>query len=185
MLSQPSKSARVARRDAQDEWFALLVAHGEQHTTDDPLEIRRGILTTVDKALQRKVPRLRPGQTLAIVFRLEIINTDGSFQSRPSARLSQEAIQWRMEVFTRDGFKCQECGSARAIAAHHIESWATHVDRRFDVTNGITLCVECHVRRHPRWAEFIRHSRYHYPDKGAQSDGAADQDDARERKEAT
>ena len=58
--------------------------------------------------------------------------------------------EWRSAVFGRDGYRCQDCGiNSRDLQAHHIEPWARCPERRFDVSNGITLCASCHAMRHP------------------------------------
>lgn len=58
--------------------------------------------------------------------------------------------EWRSAVFERDGFTCRDCGKKGVdLQAHHIKSWATHADLRFDVANGLTLCLDCHAARHP------------------------------------
>lgn len=69
-------------------------------------------------------------------------------------------VAWRTAVFERDGYQCQECGARGRMHAHHVEAWATAPAGRFDVANGITLCVECHAAKHPRHAALIRASRY-------------------------
>jgi len=53
-----------------------------------------------------------------------------------------------MEVFKRDGFKCQmpNCGKKGKIAPHHIKRWADVPALRYAVTNGITLCHGCHEK---------------------------------------
>jgi 5-methylcytosine-specific restriction endonuclease McrA len=55
--------------------------------------------------------------------------------------------QWRMKVFKRDNFTCQECGLKNIyVTAHHIKSFADYPKFRFDLNNGITLCENCHSR---------------------------------------
>jgi len=51
-------------------------------------------------------------------------------------------IQWRKDVYKRDGFKCQwpNCNQNRKLNAHHIKNWANFPGLRFVVDNGITLC---------------------------------------------
>lgn len=57
--------------------------------------------------------------------------------------------RWREAVFERDGYTCQDCGELGGnLHAHHIERWSKAPDKRFEVSNGITLCHTCHWRRH-------------------------------------
>ena len=56
---------------------------------------------------------------------------------------------WRLSVFRRDNFTCQKCGAKGGrIHAHHIQRWSTHPELRYEVSNGITLCVQCHSDVH-------------------------------------
>jgi 5-methylcytosine-specific restriction endonuclease McrA len=66
------------------------------------------------------------------------------------ARNSEEYKIWRNSVFTRDNFTCQECGDARGgnLHAHHLFTFADFEEHRFEIWNGITLCAECHAKRH-------------------------------------
>lgn len=70
------------------------------------------------------------------------------------ARNSLESKQWRLAVFARDGHQCQECGAKCGngkgvhLHAHHIKSFAHHPELRFDISNGVTLCKECHYKAH-------------------------------------
>lgn len=58
---------------------------------------------------------------------------------------SLEYKRWRIRVFERDNWTCQFCGIRGVyIMAHHIKSWAHYPNLRFDVTNGVTLCEDCH-----------------------------------------
>ncbi len=67
------------------------------------------------------------------------------------ARVSSKLATWRRAVFRRDAFTCQHCGSSgQYLHAHHVEPFATRPDLRFDVANGITLCVPCHGKVHDR-----------------------------------
>lgn len=64
-------------------------------------------------------------------------------------RNSREYHEWRAAVFGRDKFICQCCGKRGGeLNAHHIEPWADNPDKRYDVANGITLCVDCHKSAH-------------------------------------
>lgn len=60
-------------------------------------------------------------------------------------RGSFEYKQWRAAVFERDGYQCQICGQVGGkLNADHIKPFSTHPDLRLEITNGRTLCVECH-----------------------------------------
>lgn len=52
---------------------------------------------------------------------------------------------WRKQVFERDGYICQACGGkGDGLQAHHLDGYHWCVERRFDLSNGITLCRDCH-----------------------------------------
>lgn len=57
--------------------------------------------------------------------------------------------EWRKAVFDRDDYTCQMCGKRGTyLHPHHISQYALDVERRFDVTNGITYCKSCHMKWH-------------------------------------
>ena len=64
--------------------------------------------------------------------------------------------EWRTAVFERDNYTCQDCGKrsqsglAVYLHPHHIKSFTHYPDLRFEVSNGITFCSECH-KRHNFW----------------------------------
>ena len=71
-------------------------------------------------------------------------------------RNSIEYIEWRTKVFRRDKFTCQKCKVVGAnLNAHHKRSFAKLINTKnehliFDIKNGITLCVDCHQKKHPK-----------------------------------
>lgn len=58
-------------------------------------------------------------------------------------------FSWRRSVWQRDSWKCkisnQDC--CGKIEAHHILSWKEHLELRYEINNGITLCHFHHPRK--------------------------------------
>ena len=64
---------------------------------------------------------------------------------------------WSNEIIDRDK-KCIKCGSITKLCAHHIKEYSKYPNLRYDLTNGITLCSECHAGKHPELSSnFIMH----------------------------
>jgi 5-methylcytosine-specific restriction endonuclease McrA len=56
---------------------------------------------------------------------------------------------WRKDVFERDDYTCQHCfQKGGKLNAHHIKPWAKFPELRYDIHNGLTLCVICHRIEH-------------------------------------
>src|SRR3990167_1674682 len=81
---------------------------------------------------------------------------DGRTPLNVSIRHSVDYKIWRDVVFNRDDYTCQECGDrsgqghAVYLHAHHLKPFATFPELRFIVSNGLTLCDECHYDRHKK-----------------------------------
>lgn len=60
------------------------------------------------------------------------------------ARHTPEGEMWRKSVLKRDGFTCQCCGSHRELNVHHLYNFVDNIELRYDISNGIVLCEECH-----------------------------------------
>lgn len=62
-------------------------------------------------------------------------------------RKSPEYKKWRNEVFARDNYTCVICGSSKVyLHADHIKPFAYYAELRFELSNGRTLCVPCHLK---------------------------------------
>lgn len=61
-------------------------------------------------------------------------------------RNSKEYAEWRKQVFERDNYTCQHCGDNTGgnLEADHIRPFAFYPELRLDVSNGRTLCRDCH-----------------------------------------
>jgi 5-methylcytosine-specific restriction endonuclease McrA len=72
----------------------------------------------------------------------------GSTLKNKRKRLGRALVEWRLAVFKRDAFACQQCGAAGGLHAHHIKSFADFPRLRTRVSNGLTLCEACHGKLH-------------------------------------
>lgn len=64
-------------------------------------------------------------------------------------RLSKEYLIWKDKIYKRGNYKCQECSKSHCkLNAHHIKPAKDYPQLRYNVRNGICLCVECHKRKH-------------------------------------
>ena len=72
----------------------------------------------------------------------------GLTEEHTKQRNSVEYKLWREAVYKRDGFKCVLCGNGgkQNLNADHIKSFSKHPELRFEVSNGRTLCVDCHKK---------------------------------------
>jgi len=75
---------------------------------------------------------------------------------------------WRDLVKDRDNYTCQVCGKyGKSNQAHHIVGRSNHAIR-WDMRNGVTLCVGCHMRAHndplgfTKWLMDYREDDYEY-----------------------
>jgi len=73
-------------------------------------------------------------------------------------RTSKAWKKWREVVFERDKYICQLCGAINGngyrveLHPHHIKSFKDYPNLRFDISNGITLCISCHNKIHTQEA---------------------------------
>ena len=57
--------------------------------------------------------------------------------------------KWVLAVILRDK-KCVRCGTTENLQAHHLKTWKSHPDLRYEVSNGAALCPLCHHAQHPK-----------------------------------
>src|SRR3990167_2916761 len=63
-------------------------------------------------------------------------------------RKSKEMELWRNEVFKRDNWICQDCNQIGGrLQADHIKPFAHFPELRFELSNGRTLCRNCHIKK--------------------------------------
>lgn len=57
--------------------------------------------------------------------------------------------EFRNKVYRRDEYTCRVCGQVGGtLNAHHLDGWNWATDKRFEVSNGATLCKDCHNEFH-------------------------------------
>ncbi len=56
-------------------------------------------------------------------------------------------IEWRNKVFERDNYTCVLCGKTKCyLEADHIKPYSKYPDLRLVLSNGRTLCLDCHKK---------------------------------------
>lgn len=70
----------------------------------------------------------------------------GTASRNERIRKSVKYKLWRESVFKRDNYTCQSCGDDRGgnLNADHIKPFAYYPKLRFEISNGRTLCEDCH-----------------------------------------
>lgn len=64
-------------------------------------------------------------------------------------RCNIEYREWRKAVYERDNYTCKICGiRGGKLHAHHLNSFTAFPDLRYDLANGVTLCVKHHMEFH-------------------------------------
>ena len=58
------------------------------------------------------------------------------------------SYRWAKEVKAIWDNKCAYCGKTIKLEAHHIKSRTKYPEIANDLTNGIALCHDCHLRAH-------------------------------------
>lgn len=73
-----------------------------------------------------------------------------SDEERIKQRNSLEYEEWREGVYKRDNYTCRICydNSGGNLNAHHLDGYSWCKEKRTDISNGITLCIDCHEEYH-------------------------------------
>ena len=78
----------------------------------------------------------------------------GKTPSRQKEYGSPEYRKFVCSVLKRDNYTCQKCGRKNGkgelvlFHVHHIASYGEKPELRYDISNGITFCRECHWEEH-------------------------------------
>lgn len=80
-------------------------------------------------------------------------NENLTLEERELKRRYPDYYKWRNEVYERDNYTCQICGSRKSgtLIAHHLNGYNWDIEHRTDINNGITLCTRCHNEFHNKF----------------------------------
>jgi hypothetical protein len=145
-----SCNKRKLFREEPERLDAMLAWHKTDESRQRKSELTKAFFANPDNA-DRIADMLSRYKPLEPKYGADNTNWKGGITPESDRlRASDKYKQWRTAVFTRDNFICQLCGIHRELQAHHIKSWSEHPELRFDVSNGIALCLECHSIIHDR-----------------------------------
>lgn len=64
-------------------------------------------------------------------------------------RRSANYLEWRKTIFERDNFTCLKCeDTGGRLSPHHLFSFKEYPEKRLEVSNGATVCLDCHKKFH-------------------------------------
>ena len=119
---------------------------------------RSNYLTTHPEAIER-IRETSKGRKVSIKTRLKLSEArkrEKSYNWKGGVETENKVIRksvkyrlWREAIFARDKWTCRRCEKVGGILnPHHIMHFALYKNQRFNVSNGITLCVKCHKHIH-------------------------------------
>jgi len=82
--------------------------------------------------------------SLDCYYKFKVANRPEGFKE--DLRSTPAYKEWVFKVLKEDNFTCQKCSQHGGVLnAHHILAFSRYEDLRLIVSNGITLCKECHL----------------------------------------
>jgi 5-methylcytosine-specific restriction endonuclease McrA len=143
-----SSRKAIAERWAPPPLVKAILLQPESQTCSSPSDCLKK-LSSVTSPLN--IPR--SGIWEDIDFRQEATkrpkwNVDAYVLYKDEARGNPQYVEWRKAVLERDNYICIRCGDPMGVIVHHINRWIDSPHERYDVANGICLCLECHKQVH-------------------------------------
>lgn len=59
--------------------------------------------------------------------------------------VDERRAEWSSEVKKANGYTCDICGSTKELHSHHLYNYADYTKLRYDISNGVCLCRQCHI----------------------------------------
>lgn len=101
----------------------------------------------LSEATKKKLSIAKTGKKMILVMGENHWNWKGGITDlRTKLWHSVEYKTWRKTVFERDNYTCRWCddNTGGNLEAHHIKEQSNYPELRFVISNGLTLCQECH-----------------------------------------
>lgn len=158
---------------------------GKKHSPETKLKIRQSMLRVIQakghKGVFKKgnksflgkthTPEVRErirlskiGKRNPMANRIGALNPmwkGGVTSDNEKFRKTKDYALWRVAVFMRDDYTCQECGEKGGeLNADHIKPFSLYPELRLAIDNGRTLCKSCHMKT-DTWGGKL----YHYEER--------------------
>jgi transposase len=144
------KHSTMRKNIDKDELYKLYIIEGKSSSEIGNI-FNVSDMFVIKKLKQYGIPVRTAGETL----KLQYINKVKSGEIKQShsesfmARRREEYYIWRKSVLKRDNFTCQVCGKhGGKLNAHHLNNFSEFKELRYELSNGITLCKNCHEEFH-------------------------------------
>lgn len=104
--------------------------------------------------IRARSPKSCGCQTRNIISESKLGPNNPNWKGGISKRQQTEGKTWRRKVYKRDNWTCQICqarskrGKHVDLNAHHLDAFHWNTEKRDQLNNGITLCVDCHYEFH-------------------------------------
>jgi hypothetical protein len=107
---------------------------------------------------REKLSRSHRGLRYPTICKENHWNWQGGITSEnDAARKSAIYKKWRKDVFDRDDYTCAVCGTRGGMLhADHIIPFCKDKEKRYTLSNGRTLCIDCHRKTETYGGKVIR-----------------------------
>ena len=140
------RKSRLGRKLSEDTKNKIRLANtGYKHTDEAKRNMsiaRKGSIIT--EATRIKISNILKGRKLSEEHRNKI-----SGEGASNWKGGKSYGYWKRKVLRRDNYICGICGlnDPEVMEADHIKPKSEYPELRFDISNGVTLCANCHRRK--------------------------------------